>query len=367
MAERRDISTSSWKGAPEPRGVAEPEAKAARESDDLPFGVVGIGASAGGIDAFRSLLGALPADTGMAYVVVQHLSPDHPSFLAQTLARFASMPVLEIQDGTRLVPDHVYVLPSNAEVLLSRGTLRLVPRPPSPGGRLPIDALFLSLARELRCRAIGVVLSGTGEDGTAGLKEIKAEGGLTFAQTSASAHFTGMPESASAAGVVDRVPRPDREQAGRSDPDLGARVLHQRGGLQPRDQPARVLRRVLSSGQRIPDLRLRLEPEGRRVREGGTLPGGGTARPGGRSPGAVLPSRRGGAEDRQGHPRSVRVRRPRSGTQSPLRKARPHQLPQRAHLLRSGAPSAPGSDVPLLPESRRVPPARPEREPRRLR
>src|SRR5438874_1013349 len=210
MAERRDISTSSWKGAPEPRGVAEPEAKAARESDDLPFGVVGIGASAGGIDAFRSLLGALPADTGMAYVVVQHLSPDHPSFLAQTLARFTSMPVLEIQDGTRLVPGHVYVLPSNAEVLLSRGTLRLVPRPPSPGGRLPIDALFLSLARELRSRAIGVVLSGTGEDGTAGLKEIKAEGGLTFAQTSASAHFTGMPESASAAGVVDRVLPPDQ-------------------------------------------------------------------------------------------------------------------------------------------------------------
>src|SRR5438445_13681253 len=209
MAERRDISTSSCKGAREPRGLVGSDAKAARESEDFPFGVVGIGASAGGIDAFRSLLGALPADTGMAYVVVQHLSPDHPSFLAQTLARFTSMPVLEIQDGTRLVPDHVYVLPSNAEVLLSRGTLRLVPRPPSPGGRLPIDALFLSLAGELRSRAIGIVLSGTGEDGTAGLKEIKAEGGLTFAQTSASAHFAGMPESASAAGLADRARSPD--------------------------------------------------------------------------------------------------------------------------------------------------------------
>ena len=194
----------------EPRGVAGPDEKAARESDHLPFGVVGIGASAGGIEAFRSLLGALPGDTGMAYVLVQHLSPDHPSILAQTLARFTSMPVLEIQDGTPLVPDHVYVMPSNAEVLLSRGTLRLVPRPPSPGGRLPIDALFLSLAGELRSRAIGIVLSGTGEDGTAGLKEIKAEGGLTFAQTSASAHFAGMPESASAAGVVDRVLSPDQ-------------------------------------------------------------------------------------------------------------------------------------------------------------
>ena len=210
MPERRDISPPSGEGAMEPRGVAGPDEKAARESDHLPFGVVGIGASAGGIDAFRSLLGALPGDTGMAYVLVQHLSPDHPSILAQTLARFTSMPVLEIQDGTPLVPDHVYVMPSNAEVLLSRGTLRLVPRPPSPGGRLPIDALFLSLAGELRSRAIGIVLSGTGEDGTAGLKEIKAEGGLTFAQTSASAHFAGMPESASAAGVVDRVLSPDQ-------------------------------------------------------------------------------------------------------------------------------------------------------------
>jgi len=145
----------------------------------------------------------------MAYVVVQHLSPDHPSILAQTLARFTSMPVLEIHDETPLAPNHVYVMPPNAEVVLSRGTLRLVPRPPSPGGRLPIDALFKSLASELRSRAIGVVLSGTGADGTAGLKEIKAEGGLTFAQSPASAHFAGMPESASAAGVVDRILPPE--------------------------------------------------------------------------------------------------------------------------------------------------------------
>src|SRR5438132_11866495 len=244
MAERRDISTSSCKGAREPRGLVGSDAKAARESEDFPFGVVGIGASAGGIDAFRSLLGALPADTGMAYVVVQHLSPDHPSFLAQTLARFTSMPVLEIQDGTRLVTDHVYVMPSNAEVLLSRATLRLVPRPPSPGGRLPIDALFLSLAGELRSRAIGVVLSGTGEDGTAGLKEIKAEGGLTFAQTSASAHFAGLPDSASAAGVVDRIPSPgpDRGGAGAARPSpVRGRPAGCREAVRDPDAIARVL------------------------------------------------------------------------------------------------------------------------------
>src|SRR5438132_1000420 len=244
MPERRDISPPSGEGAMEPRGVAGPDEKAARESDHLPFGVVGIGASAGGIDAFRSLLGALPGDTGMAYVLVQHLSPDHPSILAQTLARFTSMPVLEIQDGTPLVPDHVYVMPSNAEVLLSRGTLRLVPRPPSPGGRLPIDALFLSLAGELRSRAIGIVLSGTGEDGTAGLKQIKAEGGLTFAQTSASAHFAGMPESASAAGVVDRIPSPgpDRGGAGAARPSpVRGRPAGCREAVRDPDAIARIL------------------------------------------------------------------------------------------------------------------------------
>src|SRR5436305_1382124 len=99
MPERRDISPPSGEGAMEPRGVAGPDEKAARESDHLPFGVVGIGASAGGIEAFRSLLGALPGDTGMAYVLVQHLSPDHPSILAQTPARFTSMPVHETGMG----------------------------------------------------------------------------------------------------------------------------------------------------------------------------------------------------------------------------------------------------------------------------
>jgi two-component system CheB/CheR fusion protein len=213
MGERRHEGGESGDGAQAPVGASESDAPDARDvaSEAPGFALVGIGASAGGIEAFRSLFEALPDDTGMAYVVVQHLSPDHPSILAQTLRRFTSMPVVEIDDGMRLLPNRVYVMPSNAEVLLGpAGTLRLVPRPASPGGRLPIDALFRSMAGELGGRAIGVVLSGTGEDGTAGLKEIKAEGGLTFAQTSASAHFAGMPESASAAGVVDRVLPPEQ-------------------------------------------------------------------------------------------------------------------------------------------------------------
>ena len=189
-------------------GESEPVRSEARGSPGS--AVVGIGASAGGLEAFRSLFGALPDNTGLAFIVIQHLSPEHPSILAKTLARFTSMPVVEIEDGMSISPDRVHVLPSNAEVLVGGGVLRLTPRPALPGGRAPIDGLFRSLASEFHSRAIGVVLSGTGEDGTGGLKEIKAEGGITFAQTPESAQFSGMPASASAAGVVDRVLPPDR-------------------------------------------------------------------------------------------------------------------------------------------------------------
>lgn len=197
--------------APDSRAATELDSPSARRAaaESPRFAVVGIGASAGGLEAFRSLFRSLPVDTGMAFIVVQHLSPEHPSILADTLTRFTSMPVLEVENGTRIAPNRVYVMPSNAEVVVADGALRLVPRPASPVRRLPIDGLFRSLAAELRSRAIGVVLSGTGEDGTAGLKDIKAEGGITFAQDPASAQFSGMPASASDAGVVDRVLAPD--------------------------------------------------------------------------------------------------------------------------------------------------------------
>jgi two-component system, chemotaxis family, CheB/CheR fusion protein len=208
MSEQRETRGAGSAGH-ERTGASGPDRRADAAPQDA-LVIVGIGASAGGLEAFRLLLGALPPDTGMAFVVIQHLSPEHPSMLAKALVRFTSMPVLEIEDGTRLAPNRVYVMPSNVEVLLADGALRLVPRPASPGGRLPIDGLFRSLASQLHRRAIGVVLSGTGEDGTAGLKEIKAEGGITFAQAPASAQFSGMPESASAAGVVDRVLPPER-------------------------------------------------------------------------------------------------------------------------------------------------------------
>ena len=130
MDKRRDTSQSNGEGAEDPRRAAESDKPGApgAPSDGVPFCVVGIGASAGGLEAFRGLLGSLPEETGMAYVVVQHLSPDHPSILAQTLARFTSMPVLEIHDATPLAPNQVYVMPPNAEVVLSRGTLRQIGR-----------------------------------------------------------------------------------------------------------------------------------------------------------------------------------------------------------------------------------------------
>jgi len=204
--------------------------------------VVGIGASAGGLEAFRALFSALPAETGMAFIVVQHLSREHPSILAQALQRLTTMPVIEVEDGGRLSPDHVHVMPANTEVIVRDGLLRLLPRPASSGVRLPIDGLFQSLGEELRSRAIGVVLSGTGEDGTAGLKDIKAGGGITFAQSPASAQFSGMPASAIAAGVVDRVLAPDliaRELAQLSrHPYLTERT----GDEQPvGDHPVRIL------------------------------------------------------------------------------------------------------------------------------
>jgi two-component system CheB/CheR fusion protein len=167
--------------------------------------VVGIGASAGGLEAFRELLRHLPAHTGMAYVLVQHLSPDHESNLAPLLNRASSLPVVQATDGQRLEPDHVYVIPPAVSSTLQGGALRLAPRPTRTGQPRGIDQFLGSLARELGARAVGVVLSGTGTDGTRGLAEIQAAGGITFAQAPGSARFPGMSQSASAEGSVGHV------------------------------------------------------------------------------------------------------------------------------------------------------------------
>ncbi len=171
------------------------------------FPIVGIGASAGGLDAFTQLLSHLPSDTGMAFVLVQHLSPDHESALPQILSRTTTMPVSEVTKRTRVEPNHIYVIPPNRELGYARGTLSLQPRPVKRAAHHPIDFFFESLAQDQHERAIGVILSGTASDGTVGLEAIKAEGGITFVQDE-SAKYDSMPRSAVAAGCVDFVLAP---------------------------------------------------------------------------------------------------------------------------------------------------------------
>ena len=144
-----------------------------------PFPVVGVGASAGGLEAFTALLKALPDDTGLAFVLVQHMDPAHESALSQILSRATEMPVDEITDGIAVKPNHVYVIPSNADITIRDGILRLAERLEIAGRHLPIDRFLGSLAEDRKSAAIGVILSGTGSDGTHGLKAIKAEGGVT--------------------------------------------------------------------------------------------------------------------------------------------------------------------------------------------
>jgi two-component system CheB/CheR fusion protein len=182
----------------------------------LPFPIVGIGASAGGLEAFTELLAQLAPDTGMAFVLIQHLSPNHRSALSQLLARVCRVPVQEVTADIRVQPNQVYIIPPDQNLVLADETLKLVPRPDAHVSNRSIDSFFESLAAACGERAIGVVLSGTATDGTLGLEAIKAGGGFTFAQDD-SAKFESMPRSAIATGCVDLVLSPAKiaEELGR--------------------------------------------------------------------------------------------------------------------------------------------------------
>ncbi len=170
-----------------------------------PVRIVGLGASAGGLEALAQFLAHVPRASGLAYVVVQHLDPTHKAMLTELLQRTTTMPVREATAARRVEPDVVYVIPPNTELTVVDGRLHL-DTPAQPRGlRLPIDTLFCSLARDQGERAIGVVLSGMGADGTIGLQAIKSQGGLTLAQEPASAQFDSMPRSAITAGACDIV------------------------------------------------------------------------------------------------------------------------------------------------------------------
>src|SRR6266851_4386518 len=175
------------------------------ESPDKTFPVVGIGASAGGLEAVSELIAELPATTGMAFLLVQHLDPMHESFLTEILAKKAAFAVETATDGTILKPDHLFVIPPNAVMTVADGVLRLRSREGEERPHKPVNILFRSLAQQHAHRAVAVVLSGTDSDGAQGLEEIKAAGGITMAQEPATAKFDGMPKSAIATGCVDFV------------------------------------------------------------------------------------------------------------------------------------------------------------------
>jgi two-component system, chemotaxis family, CheB/CheR fusion protein len=177
-----------------------------RKRDSFP--IVGIGASAGGLEAFKELLTSLPEKTGMAYVLVPHLDPDHQSVLTEILSRFTKIAVCEVMDGMPVERDRVYVIPPNKTMGISDGKFALVEREPTHGPHLPIDYFFAALASNQGDRAIGIVLSGTASDGTQGCMAIKVAGGITFAQDEKSAKYYDMPGNAIRGGSIDSVLSP---------------------------------------------------------------------------------------------------------------------------------------------------------------
>ena len=197
----------SSKKPPAPAVESDPKS-AEKPSNEFP--IVGIGASAGGLEAFQNLLSHLPAKTGMAFVLVQHLDPKRESMLREILARSTPMPVREVRNGMTVERNSVYVVPATGDIGLIDGSFQVVARKRVGGREMPIDAFFRSLAESYMGLAIGVVLSGTLSDGALGLRAIKAEGGVTFAQEEGSAKFPDMPRAAIAAGSVDFVFPPEK-------------------------------------------------------------------------------------------------------------------------------------------------------------
>jgi two-component system CheB/CheR fusion protein len=198
-------SKRAGKTAPEATPVA--AATEAQEPTIIAAGfpVVGIGASAGGLAAFEAFFSGMPADTdpGMAFVLVQHLAPDHKSLLTELIRRYTRMQVFEVEDGMVVRPNCAYIIPPNRDMAFLNGALQLMEPSAPRGQRLPIDTFFRSLAQDQHERAICIVLSGTGSDGTQGVRAIKSEGGMVMAQNPASTEYDGMPRSAIATGLVD--------------------------------------------------------------------------------------------------------------------------------------------------------------------
>jgi len=254
--------TRSQSAAPAAAAEASsPEERTSGGSDAVR--VVGIGASAGGLEAFIELVSAIPTDTGMSFVLIQHLDPRHNSMLVDILTGAAAIPVQEVVDGMRIERDHIYVIPPDTEMTVQNDVLRLVPRTPKVPHRT-LDTFFCSLALERKSKAIGVVLSGADADGASGLQAIHDAGGITFAQTPESAKFNVMPRAAAVAadfvlppsGIAERlvsIARGDGSKEGEQPAVAFDRILQLLRASHPVDfnhfkrasVERRILRRVL--------------------------------------------------------------------------------------------------------------------------
>ena len=182
-----------------------PEKETVSKPGEVNFPIIGIGASAGGLEAFELFFKTMPADSGMAFVLVPHLDPGHASMLSEILQRNTTMPVHEAQDQTKIQPNHVYIIPPAKDMAIFHGTINLSVPEQARGLRLPIDSFFRSLAEDQGERAICVILSGSGSDGTLGLRAIHRAGGVSFVQEPSTAKYDGMPSSAVQSGLATYV------------------------------------------------------------------------------------------------------------------------------------------------------------------
>jgi two-component system CheB/CheR fusion protein len=208
--------------------VREPQPPAA---DPAGFTIVGVGASAGGLEAFGALLTNVPADADLAIVFVQHLAPQHPSALVELLSAHTRLPVVQVTEGLQVQSGHVYVIPPNTQLSVTGTQLHISPRPRDRSQYTPVDAFFRSLARSARQRCIAVVLSGTASDGADGVRDIKAAGGVTVAQSPDSAKYDGMPAAAIATGMIDVVLPP--EEIGKNLAQLALSTKSETGAISP--------------------------------------------------------------------------------------------------------------------------------------
>ncbi len=189
----------------------EPEARPEGTRDwDSPFHVVGVGASAGGLEALEKFFDNMRPDSGLAFVVIQHLSPDFKSLMDELLRRHTDIAIHRVEDGMKVEPNSIYLIPPKKEMIISGGKLLLTDKDPTQGLSLPIDTFFRSLAQDAGDMAIGVVLSGTGSDGSRGIREIHESGGLVIVQSIETAKFDGMPRSSIDTGIVDAILSPEQ-------------------------------------------------------------------------------------------------------------------------------------------------------------